>query len=73
MAQVAELDPIDFLREHMIANDLAPHHLAEVVGSQQLAADILSRKRPLALEQIREISRGWRVPSDLLIREYDLA
>ena len=70
---VAGLDPVDVLREHMKANNYGQSDLARVVGSQSRASEILARKRRLSLEHIRAISRRWHVPSDLLIREYDLA
>lgn len=71
--RAAELDPVDFLREHMAANGYGEDHLAQVVGPEPLASDILARRRPLSLEHIRAVSRSWGLPSDLLIREYALA
>jgi HTH-type transcriptional regulator/antitoxin HigA len=43
--------------------------LAEILGSRSRASEILSGKREMTLDQIRRISRAWRIPADLLVGE----
>jgi HTH-type transcriptional regulator/antitoxin HigA len=44
--------------------------LAEVIGSRPRASEIMSRKRPLTLKMVYQISQAWRIPADALVRPY---
>ena len=57
----------------MRANHYSQGDLARVIGSQPRASESLARKRLPSLEPIRAVLRTWGSPSDLMIREYDLA
>ena len=46
--------------------------LAVVIGSQPHALEALNRRRPLTLPMIRALSAEWKLPADVLVREYDL-
>ena len=65
-------DPIEFLKNVMEFNGLGQSSLAIVLNSRSRASEILNRRRPLTLEQIRKISHAWKVPVDPLIQEYEL-
>jgi HTH-type transcriptional regulator/antitoxin HigA len=65
-------DPIEFLKNVMEFNGLGQSSLAIVLNSRSRASEILNRRRPLTLEQIRKISHAWKVPVDPLVQEYEL-
>lgn len=59
---VPESDPVEIL--HFAINDMGRSQakLAELLGSRSRASEVLCRKRPLSLEQIRRIAEAWRLP-----------
>jgi HTH-type transcriptional regulator/antitoxin HigA len=65
-------DPIEFLEYLMELRGAGQSELARLLGSRSRASEILNRKRPLTLDQIRKISAAWQVPVEPLIREYEL-
>jgi antitoxin component HigA of HigAB toxin-antitoxin module len=67
------LDPIEFLEATMEARGVGQTELARVLGSRSRASEVLTRKRPLTLAQIRKISKAWNVPAQPLIAEYELS
>lgn len=66
-------DPIEFLEYLMQLRGAGQPELARLLGSRSRASEILNRKRPLTLDQIRKISAAWQVPVEPLIREYELS
>ncbi len=60
-------DPVDVITEVMAARGYTRKDFAEVLGSQSRASEILARKRSLSVEQIRRVSRSWRVPAEALL------
>lgn len=44
--------------------------LADVVGLKSRASEILSRKRKLSLEMIRQIHDIFNIPTEVLIQAY---
>ena len=69
---IDEPDPIEFIRNAMEFRCAGQNDLAVVLGSRPRASEILNRKRPLTLDQIRRITRAWQVPADPLVREYEV-
>ncbi len=65
-------DPISALEHVMEARGLRQGDLADLIGSQPHASEVLNRRRPLTLSMIRTLSRTWGIPADVLVREYDL-
>ena len=65
-------DPVSALDHVMEARGLRQKDLAELIGSQSHASEVLHRRRPLTLAMIRTLSRAWGLPADVLVREYDL-
>jgi len=63
-------DPVDVL--HYAIDELGhtQAELAKIVGSRSRASEILSRRRPLALEMIQKITMRWKIPADLLVQRY---
>ena len=67
------LDPVEFLEATLEARGVGQAELALVLGSRSRASEVLARKRPLTLTQIRKISKAWNVPAQPLIAEYELS
>jgi HTH-type transcriptional regulator/antitoxin HigA len=68
-----DADPVAVLQAAMDERGFSQSDLAEVLGSRSRASEILSGRRPLALEHIRRIHHAWKVPADLLIGAPELA
>ena len=66
-------DPVEFIKNVMEFRGLGQNELAVVLNSRSRASEILSRRRPLTLWQIRKITAAWRLPADSLISEYEVA
>ena len=66
-------DPVEFIKNIMEFLGIGQNGLAEVLSSRSRASEILNRRRPLTLDQIRRITDHWHVPSDPLISKYDVA
>jgi len=66
-------DPVEFIKNVMEFKELGQSDFAELLGSRSRASEILSRRRPLTLDQIRRISMAWDLPADSLIGEYEVA
>lgn len=66
-------DPVEFIKNIMEFMGIGQAALAEILDSRSRASEILNRRRPLTLDQIRRISSQWHVPSDPLISKYDIA
>ena len=66
-------DPISALEHVMEARGLRQKDLADLIGSQPHASEVLNRRRPLTLAMIRTLSAEWGIPAEVLVREYDLA
>jgi HTH-type transcriptional regulator/antitoxin HigA len=43
--------------------------LVEILGSKPRASELLNGRREIGLEQIRKISRAWRIPAGALVGE----
>ena len=65
-------DPVEFLKQVLEFRGLGQNALAEVLNSRSRASEILNRRRPLSLEQVRRITSAWQIPADPLIAEYEL-
>ena len=66
-------DPISALEHVTESRGLRQKDLAELIGSQSYASEVLNRRRPLTLAMIRTLSAEWGLPADVLVREYELA
>jgi HTH-type transcriptional regulator / antitoxin HigA len=69
---IDKLDPVEAIEAAMQSEGHTRADLAALVG-QNRATEILSRKRALTLPMIRAISAAWHVPTEVLVREYQLA
>ena len=46
--------------------------LEQYIGSRGRVAEVLNRTRPLTLAMIRRLSEGLKLPTDVLIADYEL-
>jgi HTH-type transcriptional regulator/antitoxin HigA len=65
-------DPIEFLKGIMELKGYRQNDLAKLLNSRPRASEVLGRQRPLSLTMIRRISQAWQIPTEPLIREYEL-
>jgi HTH-type transcriptional regulator/antitoxin HigA len=65
---IEDLDPIDAIREVMREKGYRQTDLAKLIGSRSRASEILSRKRPLTMEQAWKLHQAWRIPAEVLLR-----
>ena len=70
---VPESDPVELLHFAIDEMGRSQTELAELLGSRSRASEILNRKRPLNLEQIRKIAEAWSLPIAALAKPYRLA
>jgi HTH-type transcriptional regulator/antitoxin HigA len=66
-------DPIAAIEFMMEQKGLTRRDLEPAIGSRGRVSEILTRKRPLTLAMIRELSPLLSLPADVLIRPYELA
>jgi HTH-type transcriptional regulator / antitoxin HigA len=57
----------------MESRGLTKQDLEPAIGSHDLVAEILNRKRPLTLEMIRRLNQQLGIPAQTLIQPYLLA
>ena len=65
-------DPIEAIKFRMDQMGYNQNDLADTIGSKSRVSEVLNRKRKLTLPMIRNISKKLNIPSDTLIREYEL-
>lgn len=66
-------DPIEAIRTRMDDLGLTRKHLMEHLGkSSGRISDILNRRRPLTLGDVRTLSRLLHIPTEILTQEYPL-
>jgi HTH-type transcriptional regulator/antitoxin HigA len=65
-------DPVAAIRFAVEQRGLATADLQNALGSRQRVHDILHKKRRLTLAQIRSLNQKFRVPAEVLIKDYRL-
>ena len=63
-------DPIEAIRFRMEQMNMNKKDLADVIGYKSRVSEILSRKRKLSLNMIRQLHKKLRIPYDSLLNEY---
>lgn len=67
---VGQADPVDLLHYAIEELGRSQAELARILGSRSRASEILNRKVPLNLKQIRAISETWHLPIAALAKPY---
>jgi HTH-type transcriptional regulator/antitoxin HigA len=65
--------PVDFLKAFMEMTGRDQKGLGEVLGSRSRASEVLNRRRALTVDMIFKLNEAWGIPTDCLVRPYDLA
>lgn len=63
-------DPIEAIKFRMEQLEYTQTDLAKIVGLKSRASEILSKKRKLSLEMIRQLHEKLNIPTDVLIQSY---
>ena len=63
-------DPIEAIKFRMEQMGYNQNDLAKIIGCKSRASEILSRKRKLSLEMIRQLHTTLNIPTDVLIQNY---
>jgi HTH-type transcriptional regulator/antitoxin HigA len=63
-------DPIEAIKFRMDQMGYSQNDLAKIIGFKSRASEILSRKRKLSLEMIRQLHHELNIPTDVLIQSY---
>jgi len=59
--------PVEVLKSVMAANNYTRADLIKIVGSKARVSDLLNGRREINLDQIRKISRAWKIPAASLV------
>lgn len=65
--------PIEAIQLHMGFLDYGVEDLAKIIGSTQVAQNLLDKRMKLTVPMIWAIHQHWHIPSDSLIQPYKLA
>jgi len=63
-------DPIEAIKFRMAELGYKQTELATIVGLKSRASEILSKKRKLTLEMIRQINEHLKIPIEVLVQAY---
>jgi HTH-type transcriptional regulator / antitoxin HigA len=63
-------DPIEAIKFRMEQLGYTQTDLAKIVGLKSRASEILSKKRKLSLDMIRQLHDKLNIPTDVLIQAY---
>jgi HTH-type transcriptional regulator / antitoxin HigA len=58
---------IDAIKEIMATKGYTQKDLGKLLGSPSRASELLSRKRPLNMEQAYKLHEAWQVPAECLL------
>jgi HTH-type transcriptional regulator/antitoxin HigA len=58
-------DPVDVLRELMLANNLKQKDLLDIFGTPSIVSEVLHGKRHLTTEHIRKLCKRFHVSSEV--------
>lgn len=63
--------PIEAIKFRMDQMGLLPKDLVPFIGSKSKVSEVLSGKRTLSLNMIRQLATGLNIPVEVLIQPYD--
>lgn len=70
---IEPLEPVAFLKAHMVATGRTQSDLASLLGSAPRASEVLNKRRALTVEMIHKLASEWNIPADSLVKPYALA
>ena len=63
-------DLIEAIKFRMDQIGLDQQDLTKIIGSKSRTSDLLNRKRPLSIRQIRLLHKELHIPADVLLKVY---
>lgn len=63
-------DPIEAILYYVESRGLSRRDLERFIGSRARVSEVLNRKRPLTMEMIRNLHKGFGIPAEVLIQPY---
>ena len=63
-------DPIEAILYYIETRGLTRRDLERYIGSRARVSEVLNRKRPLTMEMIRNLHKGFGIPAEVLIQPY---
>ena len=63
-------DPIAAIEFRMDQMGMDQQDLTRIIGSKSRTSDLLNRKRPLSIRQIRLLHKELHIPADVLLKIY---
>ncbi len=63
--------PIEAIKFRMEQMNLTAKDLIPLIGCKSKVSEVLSGKRTLSLNMIRNLSKGLHIPAELLLQEYE--
>jgi HTH-type transcriptional regulator/antitoxin HigA len=63
-------DPVEAIKFRMDQLGYTQNDLSKVIGLKSRASEILSGKRKLSLEMIRQLHENLKIPTEVLIQAY---
>lgn len=64
-------DPIEAIQYYIDTRGLSRHDLEQCLGGRTRVSEVLSRKRSLTLEMIRQLHQELGIPAEILIQPYE--
>lgn len=64
---IGSIDPIEAIMYQMDELGVASAEMAELVGGKSRLSELLNRKRPLSIRQIKAIATRLAIPADVLL------
>ncbi len=65
-------DPVALIEQVMEARGYRQKDFEVLTASQRRASEVFNRRRRLTLPMIRALASDWKLPAEMLVREYDL-
>jgi HTH-type transcriptional regulator/antitoxin HigA len=66
-------NPVDAIQYYMESRGLTRRDLEKYIGSRARVSEVLTRKRAITMEMIRNLHRGLGIPAEVLIQPYRTA
>lgn len=68
--QIPMPDPIEAILYYMESRGLTRRDLEPYIGTRARVSEVLTRKRPLTMDMIRNLHKGLGIPAEVLIQPY---
>lgn len=66
-------DPIEAIKIRMEEMDYKQKDLVGIIGGKSRVSEILNKKKKLTVEMIRKLTEILKLPTDILIQDYQLS